>query len=89
MIPAFQDNHLVPKITKCGDLHHPQKLAIFLETPPLISDHRFLYVIEYLLGVSTLKFDFVTFVQFQISLAGPPRLLRPPRPGPCPNFGFQ
>ena len=22
-------------------------------------------------------------------LAGPPRLLRPPRPGPCLNFGFQ
>ena len=27
MIPAFQDNHSVPKITKCGDLlYKPQKV---------------------------------------------------------------
>ena len=31
----------------------------------------------------------VATIQYQLLKAGPPRLLRPPRPGPCLNFGFQ
>ena len=45
------------------------------------------------LNLNCLRFLFIQILNLRINfdrlLTGPPRLARPPRPGPCLDFGFQ